>query len=148
MGIVSRLEELLKSYINGGEQHPSDHSSGGGFHSGDPDLQAAYEELNDYLGTDKQHTNSENSSRTKKEAFGQKPGQSPAPPEDLRPDYTELGVPFGASLDVCKAAYKQLLKLHHPDRHAGHPANMKKATEKSARINAAWDRIEKWSKDT
>jgi curved DNA-binding protein CbpA len=44
----------------------------------------------------------------------------------------------------CKAAYKKLLKLHHPDRHAGHTGNMKKATEKSARINAAYDRIEKW----
>jgi len=34
--------------------------------------------------------------------------------------------------------------VHHPDRHAGHPGNMKKATEKSARINAAHQRIERW----
>jgi curved DNA-binding protein CbpA len=41
-------------------------------------------------------------------------------------------------------AYKKLLKIHHPDRHAGHPGNMKKATEKSARINAAYQKIEHW----
>jgi len=65
-------------------------------------------------------------------------------PESLRKDFAELGVPFGASADDCKAAYKKLLKIHHPDRHAGHPGNMKKATEKSARINAAYQRIEHW----
>jgi curved DNA-binding protein CbpA len=65
-------------------------------------------------------------------------------PESLRPDFAELGVPFGASAEDCKAVYKNLLKIHHPDRHAGHAENMRKATEKSARINAAYDRINKW----
>jgi hypothetical protein len=67
-----------------------------------------------------------------------------APPEELRPDFAEMGLPFGAGADECKAAYRRLLKLHHPDRHAGHPGNMEKATKKMARINAAYDRIEKW----
>ncbi|MDR2094638.1 MAG: J domain-containing protein, partial [Treponema sp.] len=71
-------------------------------------------------------------------------GGAAAPPEELRPDFAELGLPFGASAGECKAAYKKLLNTHHPDRHAGHAGNMKKATEKSARINAAYDRIEKW----
>jgi hypothetical protein len=66
------------------------------------------------------------------------------PPEELRRDFAELGLPFGAGAEECKAAYKRLLKLHHPDRHAGHEGNMRKATEKSARINAAYDRIETW----
>jgi DnaJ-class molecular chaperone len=66
------------------------------------------------------------------------------PPESLRSDFEELGLAFGASADACKAAYKKLLKLHHPDRHAGHEGNMRKATAKSARINAAYDRIERW----
>jgi len=65
-------------------------------------------------------------------------------PEILRKDFAELGVAFGASADDCKVAYKKLLKIHHPDRHAGHPGNMKKATEKSARINAAYQKIEHW----
>ncbi|MDR2631686.1 MAG: J domain-containing protein [Spirochaetaceae bacterium] len=62
----------------------------------------------------------------------------------MRRDFEELGLSPGASAAECKAAYKQLLKKHHPDRHAGHPGNMKKATEKSARLNAAYDRIERW----
>jgi hypothetical protein len=66
------------------------------------------------------------------------------PPETLRPDFAELGLPFGAGADACKAAYRRLLKLHHPDRHASHQGNMEKATKKMAKINAAYDRIEKW----
>jgi hypothetical protein len=66
------------------------------------------------------------------------------PPESLRPDFEELGLPFGAGAGDCKAAYRRLLKLHHPDRHAGHRGNMEKATKKMAKINAAYDRIEKW----
>ncbi|MDR2209856.1 MAG: J domain-containing protein [Spirochaetaceae bacterium] len=62
----------------------------------------------------------------------------------MRPDFAELGLPFGAGADECKAAYRRLLKLHHPDRHAGHQGNMEKATKKMAKINAAYDRIEKW----
>jgi DnaJ-domain-containing protein 1 len=65
-------------------------------------------------------------------------------PEDLRNDFMELGIDFGSELAECKASYKTLLKKHHPDRHAGHPRNMKKATEKSARINVSYRRIETW----
>ncbi|AEJ19652.1 J domain-containing protein [Gracilinema caldarium] len=121
----------------------------------DPDLDAAYDELEAFLnsgkidnknnhawadyqrGTDDFHSqgSDKQSSRFK---------QGPAIPESLRKDFEELGLPFGASEEACKAAYKRLLKIHHPDRHAGHPGNMKKATEKSARINAAYQRIETW----
>ncbi|MDR2746058.1 MAG: J domain-containing protein [Treponema sp.] len=68
----------------------------------------------------------------------------PKEPEQLRQDFAELGLPFGAGAEECKAAYRRLLKLHHPDRHAGHQGNMEKATKKMAKINAAYDRIEKW----
>jgi len=62
----------------------------------------------------------------------------------LRADFQELSLPFGAGAADCKAAYKKLLKIHHPDRHAGHEGNMKKATAKAARINASYRRIEAW----
>jgi DnaJ-domain-containing protein 1 len=82
-------------------------------------------------------------------AFGRSGGPNAAPvPEELRADFAELGVPFGAGEKACRDAYKKLLKLHHPDRHAGHAGNMKKATEKTARVNAAYDRIEKWREDS
>jgi len=150
MGIWSRLGTVIKSYLDdydaklfGDNEHPGSFSRSAGRRSSDPDLDAAFDELNDYLnrngtkgadvGGGEQRNNSARS--------GAKP-----PPEELRPDFAELGVPFGAPADECKAAYKRLLKVHHPDRHAGHEGNFQKATEKSARINAAWDRIEKWRK--
>ncbi|MDR0552393.1 MAG: J domain-containing protein, partial [Spirochaetaceae bacterium] len=68
------------------------------------------------------------------------------PPEELRADFAELGVPFGASEDDCRNAYKKLVKIHHPDRHAGHEGNQKKATAKLTRINTAYGRIDAWRK--
>lgn len=134
--------------------------------SGDPDLDAAYDELDEFLKTGKNRPSTggtgstAGSARTSawadpREGGGAdswntrfreqaKGGGMGKTSEVLRGDFAELGVPFGSSAEVCKAAYKKLLKLHHPDRHAGHPGNMKKATEKSARINAAYQRIEQW----
>ncbi len=134
--------------------------------SGDPDLDAAYDELNEFLKTGKDRPASggagPSAGKARSSAWSDPRGAENADSwnarfraqsntggtggisETLRADFAELGVPFGASAEVCKAAYKKLLKLHHPDRHAGHPGNMKKATEKSARINAAYQRIEHW----
>jgi DnaJ-domain-containing protein 1 len=161
MGIFDRLGEVIKSYLrdedgrifgSGSRERPF----------GDPDLDAAYEELNDYLGgtggkdwgpvggssTNRDWSRSGDSGgnrgfRETWSGFGPA-GHTGLPPEELRSDFAELGVPFGASAEDCKAAYKKLLNIHHPDRHAGHPGNFQKATAKSARINAAYDRIEKW----
>jgi DnaJ-domain-containing protein 1 len=146
VGIFERLEDLVKSYLNGGDdfRFPGER----GFT--DPDLNSAYEELDEFLnaksgtgnfsaGKKRDAKRGPDGSRT----AGDKTGRTPVP-EELRGDFAELGVPFGALADECKAAYKQLLKKHHPDRHAGHQGNMQKATEKSARVNAAFDRIERW----
>jgi hypothetical protein len=148
MGIFDRLGDVIKSYVNDEDHRIFGHSSRPG-PSGDPDLDAAYEELNDYLGGtgEKSRAAGAEASGNREQSWnggfggGGKPG---LPPEDLRPDFAELGLPFGASAGECKAAYKKLLKIHHPDRHTGHAGNFQKATAKSARINAAYDRIEKW----
>ncbi|MDR1325155.1 MAG: J domain-containing protein [Treponema sp.] len=142
MGIFERIEDVIKSYLNDEDEAPFGKTQ----RRGDPDYQAAYEELNEYLndGTNTRyrasfdHESRSQSSRT----YGS--NHSASIPEDLRQDFAELGLSFGASADECKAAYKKLLKIHHPDRHAGHAENMRKATAKSARINAAYDRIENW----
>jgi DnaJ-class molecular chaperone len=138
MGLLDRLGNVIKSYLNDEDKRIFG-SSGGYSSSGDPDLHAAFDELNDYLNwrnTDGEHNRNERGRHTGK-----------AIPEELQPDFAELGVAFGAPADECKAAYKRLLKIHHPDRHAGHAGNFKKATDKSARINAAYDRIEKWRRN-
>ncbi|WP_461256125.1 J domain-containing protein [Treponema sp. R80B11-R83G3] len=136
MGIFDRLGTIINSYFN-----DFGNETAGRFKStGDPDYDAAYEELDDYLNRKEYRFEKE----ANKGFSGAKPSGAKLPPEELRPDFDLLGVQFGADNETCKAAYKNLLKIHHPDRHAGHEGNYKKATEKSAKINAAWDRIEKW----
>ena len=147
MSIWSRLGSVINSYLNEFESE----TSGQFKSSGDPDLDAAYDELNDYLKRENTNTGtSRQTGYTWKDTSDNRQGNTrqttgkKLPPRELRPDFEYLGVPFGADNETCKAAYKKLLKIHHPDRHAGHEGNFKKATERSARINAAWDRIEKW----
>jgi DnaJ-domain-containing protein 1 len=147
MSIMNRLGNLLRSYLF--DDNFDDETSG--IHvRGDPDLDEAWAELNEFMG-------GASSARTSKTRDWEDPHQSKAgenrnpgaetrkwPPEHLRADFAELGVTFGADEETCKAAYKKLLKTHHPDRHAGHEANLKKATAKSSRINAAYQNIRRW----
>ncbi|MCL2243455.1 MAG: J domain-containing protein [Treponema sp.] len=145
MGIFDRLGKVINSYLNDfGEQTSQSFRSGSRSSSNDPDLDAAYDELNDFLNQKETQSKSKSDNRYWQEPPRSDPKDKSIPPEELRADFECLGVPFGADKETCKAAYKNLLKIHHPDRHAGHEGNIKKATAKSAIINAAWDRIEKW----
>lgn len=151
MGILDRLGDVIKSYVYADSGEAGGRSFGGWF-SGDSDLDAAFDELNEFLAGEPQtgggqRTGGKPQDRAREHSFERQPGQearSGGPPETLRRDFAELGLGFGAGAEECKAAYKKLLKIHHPDRHAGNENNLRKATEKSARINAAWDRINKW----
>jgi len=150
MGIFDRLGTVLKSYLFDDDTLYRERRGAGA----DPDLNAAYDELNDYLNGEKSAKEKSEKDSSAKDSKQEKPNSSGAwaggeqkkkpVPEALRADFAELGVAFGASADECKEAYKKLLKIHHPDRHANHAGNFKKATDKSARINAAYDRIEQW----
>jgi DnaJ-domain-containing protein 1 len=150
MGIFERLGTIISSYLNdfGGETSERLRSGGERYRThGDPDLDAAFEELNDFL-KDGAHTGySRKSTEDYQSGDYAKTSNVKLPPESLRADFEYLGVPFGAGNETCKTAYKNLLKIHHPDRHAGHEGNYKKATERSAKINAAYDRIEKWQQE-
>jgi DnaJ-domain-containing protein 1 len=160
MGILDRLGNLLKSYLDeegrlfrGGETYRGPE---------DPDLGAAWEELEGFLrdgrgGQDGRRgdwSNPGSSRRGNSQGDWSGPGafrrEETAPsgdyPAAIRAAFAELGLEPGAPEEACKSAYKGLLKLHHPDRHGGHPGNMKKATEKTARLNAAYDKIERWRK--
>ncbi|WP_304224426.1 DnaJ family molecular chaperone [Gracilinema caldarium] len=147
-----RLGDVLKSFLNDDSDDDILGARQSRRYSGDPDLDAAYDELEEFLNTGKNQQKhsyswSETEQRAGRQAYtdtSRQPKAAHTVPEVLRKDFEELGVPFGASEDECKAAYKRLLKIHHPDRHAGHPGNMKKATEKSARINVSYQRIQAW----
>ena len=135
MGIWDRLGGVINSYITDFTEETNSRFKSVNYSRtySDPDLDAAYEELNDFL-------NYKKADSAQTGAFS----GAKLPPEELRADFECLGVAFGADEQTCKAAYKKLLKIHHPDRHTGHKGNYKKATEKAAKINAAYDRIEKW----
>lgn len=142
MGIRDRLENVIKSYLNDDTEKVFRKSSQTRY--SDPDLNAAYEELNDYLGGGdgrKKPGDSSTEKKTEKETAGK---QKRPVPEELKKDFAELGLSPDAQADECKSAYKKLLKLHHPDRHSGDPEKIKKATEKTARVNAAYDHLERW----
>jgi len=142
MSFWNRLESVISSYFNDADREISRL-----FRSGDPDLNAAYEELDEYLN--KKDDGKKYDEYSWKDTGGTASASANVklPPQELRADFECLGVPFGADAETCKAAYKKLLKIHHPDKHAGHEGNFKKATEKTAKINAAWDRIEKWRRE-
>ncbi|MDR2184525.1 MAG: J domain-containing protein [Treponema sp.] len=172
MSLFDRVGAVIKSYLNDEDARIFKRSSQNPPYD-DPDIQAAFEELNDFLGGKKKSASVGGGSRTEyrrteytkggarysrteysRTEWSQprgkpKNGRAGAAetvniPESLRNDFAELGVPFGAKPEICKNAYKKLLKIHHPDRHAGHPGQMALATERCARINASYDRIERW----
>jgi DnaJ-domain-containing protein 1 len=124
--------------------------------SGDPDLDAAMDELDDYLGQGRTETEArereearrraaEESQRHQK-AYSSSNGYSrSSPPEALLQAYKTLGLSYGIPFPEVKAAYKRLLMQNHPDRNSATPEQMKRSTEISARINAAYHCIETWN---
>ncbi len=60
--------------------------------------------------------------------------------------YMELGLTRAASGEELRATWKRLMRENHPDSLAsrGVPADfIARASDKVARINAAWDRIKR-----
>jgi DnaJ-domain-containing protein 1 len=161
MGILDRLGNLFRSCL---DEEGGFFRRGRGYDGGreDPDLGAAWEELEGFLrgekgrGSGQGDWSSPGGSRRwnsgedwsgsgafrREEPGGGRGGI----PDSVRAAFAELGLEPGAPEEDCKGADKRLLKLHHPDRHAGHPGNMRKATEKTTRLNAAYDKIERWRK--
>jgi len=146
MGIWERLGNVIKSYLNDNDdsstRYGGNSSSDREWNTRDNDLDAAYEELDEFL-------RGGGAPREEGRGTGTGAAEHVRPvPEELRADFAELGLGPGASAKECKDTYKKLLKMYHPDRHAGNAEAVKIATEKTARVNTAYDRLEKWFRDT
>jgi len=148
MGILDRLGNVIKSHINYDSGNGFEKTSSNGRSSGrrsfershDPDLNAAYEELDDFL-----RGNNGNGNDAKWKPYAKEREKTARPiPEDVKNAFAELKLTPEATAEECKEAYKKLLKIHHPDRHAKHEGNLKKATAKTAKVNDAYERLEKW----
>lgn len=68
----------------------------------------------------------------------------PEPPEMLRFDYKNLGVPFGADFEITKKAYKKLIIKYHPDINSNNSDALHRATEKSKSLNISYQKIKAW----
>ncbi len=154
--IFDRLGRLINSFfLDGGDDDDSPYSGKTYRQSGDSDFDSAMDELNDFLRpdlTEAERREREEARRAAEEAArsrssssgGPSPRRPSGPPAGLVKDYALFGLPVGTKLEDIKPIYKKILKENHPDRHAGHAGNMKLATEYSAKVNAAYQRIEAW----
>ena len=108
----------------------------------DPDLDDAWNELNDYLNNGR--TRNKNGP---KETFGHKNNadnrysQYHGEREFLSQDYANLEVSIGAPFDQVKRSYKNLLRKYHPDKHAGNTEQLKIATQITQKINVSFQKI-------
>ena len=75
----------------------------------------------------------------------QTPPSSPAPPTSAVTAFDELyralDLPPGASIEQIRAAYKELVKVWHPDRFGKDEKLRERATQKLQQINAAYEKL-------
>ncbi|MDZ7793757.1 MAG: J domain-containing protein [Spirochaetia bacterium] len=139
--LFERFQRLLRSYIRFGA--PSDEwfeQSHGDTDYGDTDYQEAWNELDEFL---------RNGSTAKQTGRAGHTGRTAGtterlPPEELRKDYSLLGVAFGATFTEVRNAYRKLIRTHHPDLHASDSNKQREATHTSQQLNTAYQRIKAW----
>jgi len=143
---IDRLAEFLRGLMGDREDAAEgrDAAARGERESGpapgwrDPDLRAAWEELEDYLGAG----SGAGDARSGSGAGGQRQ-KRPEPPvdESLRQDFANLEVPFGADIETVRRSYKALVLRYHPDRFASDPEKQRIALEITKKINESFERI-------
>lgn len=136
--IFERLENLLRSMFQETEK-PS-----GSTRFSDPDMADAWEELDDFLKSDNPKNSGSRSSYGSGDRSSQREGSyysTADPKEELRQDFANLEVPFGASFEAVKKSYRELLRKYHPDKHSGDPGKQKNATEITQRLNNSYHKI-------
>ena len=131
--LFDRLGDLLRTVLggDGGTTTGAGRRQGRPSHIDDPDLAAAWDELDDFLDSDDPRP------EPAAQASGSyRPGEAGAgrtaakkdPRDHLSVDYETLEVAFGAPMSDVKRAYKRLIQRHHPDRFASDPRRQAAAT--------------------
>lgn len=149
--IFDRLGDLLRSFIQGDDDDKF-RTVGGDRRYADPDMQEAWEELNDFLNdgtesrSERSGTRSGYSGGYSREGGSWSTGRTApsGPPLEILQDYRTLGLEYGVAADAVKKAHKKLLVKNHPDKFAGSPEKQKAATEMTQRINQAYQRIKRF----
>jgi hypothetical protein len=144
--IFDRFERLFKSWVADAASDAEELFGGTRSRrpSGDSDLDAAMDELDDFLDMGRTETEARERERAKREREESARRASTTPPALVRA-YRSLGLAYGVPFPEVKAAYKRLLMQNHPDRNSATPEQLKRSTEISAQLNAAYQRIETWN---
>lgn len=166
--IFDRFEKMFMSWVSGAASDAEEilgHGRSGSYSgmrgSGDADFDDAMAELDEYLGKGRSESAArereaarESERRRAAEEARRRQESSSAyssgyarsgPPEALIQAYRTLGLAYGTPFPEVKAAYKRLLMQNHPDRNSATPEQLKRSTEISAQINAAYHRIVTWN---
>jgi hypothetical protein len=156
--IFDRFERLFKSWVSSdtaelfGNTGSRSARSTGDRRGGDPDFNSAMDELDDFLDTGRTETEAREREKAREEAARRSSTSSyttysrpSGPPPALLQAYRTLGLNYPTPFPEVKAAYKRLLMQNHPDRNSASPEQLRRSTEISALMNAAYQRIETWN---
>jgi hypothetical protein len=152
--IFDRFERMFKSWVAGAAEDAGELFGAAKARrpSGDSDFDAAMDELDDFLDLGRSETEARERDRARREreeaarrASGAQASRPSGPPAALVAAYRSLGLSYGVPFPEVKAAYKRLLMQNHPDRNSATPEQLKRSTEISAQLNAAYQRIETWN---
>jgi hypothetical protein len=148
MDVLDRIAALLRAVFGdadatgrrAGSFHETGSPRGPSQRPLDPDLAAAWDELNAYLGDESGERRGTGPGADRR-ADARGPGGPRTPPEALRSDYANLEVAFGADIDTVRRSYKRLVLRYHPDRQGGDPEKIRIATEITKKVNESFERI-------
>ena len=149
MSFLDRLANVLRGAVTD-DQSSSRRAWDRARSNGDPDLDEAWDDLNDFLNEGREGPDTDGSGarqrRTSSASEGATSAQDPRQQDPLispktERAYTTIRVPVGAPLAEVRAAYKKLMRQHHPDRFADDAEKAREATLKAARINTAYEHI-------
>jgi len=131
--ILDRLGTLFKSFL---QSEDRDYD----FTFDDRDQQDAWDELEEFLKTG---NSTSQSSYRRESSYSYSSGGTSQGDILLQKAYMVLGVSSQATMDEIKIRHKELLRKHHPDRHAGDDSKVAEATKKTQAINEAFQLIKK-----
>ena len=138
--IFDSIESFFRSLFHENDAYTIDSSGRKRYY--DPDMQDAWDELEDYLNEGKDTPRKKSSNHTKRTNQSDPRQQRlKALREALREDYANLKVRFAATFEEVKKAHKKLLRQYHPDRYANNPEQFKMATEITQKINQSFQKI-------
>ncbi len=117
--IFKRVRRLLRSAISNSDEKPG------------IDYQQAWDELNEFLETDK----------TQKPRPSDRSRQSAQSAQRLAEDYANLELSPYADIAAIRKNYMRLLAAYHPDKYIRNPDKQIIANEITVRLNKSYQRI-------